>query len=338
MIFNMSEEEWDAVLGGAPEGHLQLRPPRLHAHARAALRAHRHLQLGRRRCSAIPGQANYGAAKGGISGLTKVAARDLGRYGVTVNAICPVAGTRMTVTDAYLKARELRKQQGIVREDRGTGEHRAARSRTTSRRWSSTWRASTPANVNGQFFLCYGSADRARSRSRGRCRRSSSDGVLDARRARRAGARRTRARRASNRTRAPAEGGAERWAAATARARARGRHRRGARHRPRHRRAAGGRGRGRGRERPRRRTSTAAARTSSVADEVVAAITARAAAGRSPTTTASPTSRAAERIIDTAVREFGAHRHPGEQRRHPARPHDLQHDARRSGTRSSPCI
>src|SRR5215813_5068289 len=69
-----------------------------------------------------PGQANYGAAKSAIGGLTKGAARDLGRYGITVNAISPVAGTRMTVTDAYLRARELRKQQGITREDRGTGE------------------------------------------------------------------------------------------------------------------------------------------------------------------------------------------------------------------------
>src|SRR5207253_2826865 len=43
-----------------------------------------------------PGQANYGAAKSAIGGLTKVAARDLGKYGITVNAICPVAGTRMT--------------------------------------------------------------------------------------------------------------------------------------------------------------------------------------------------------------------------------------------------
>ena len=33
------------------------------------------------------GQANYGAAKDGIAGLTRVAARDLGRYGITVNAV-----------------------------------------------------------------------------------------------------------------------------------------------------------------------------------------------------------------------------------------------------------
>jgi NAD(P)-dependent dehydrogenase (short-subunit alcohol dehydrogenase family) len=42
------------------------------------------------------GQANYSAAKAGIVGLTLVAAAELRRYGVTVNAIAPAARTRMT--------------------------------------------------------------------------------------------------------------------------------------------------------------------------------------------------------------------------------------------------
>jgi NAD(P)-dependent dehydrogenase (short-subunit alcohol dehydrogenase family) len=44
------------------------------------------------------GQANYGAAKGGIASLTVIAAMELSRYGVTVNAIAPVAKTRLTAT------------------------------------------------------------------------------------------------------------------------------------------------------------------------------------------------------------------------------------------------
>jgi NAD(P)-dependent dehydrogenase (short-subunit alcohol dehydrogenase family) len=42
------------------------------------------------------GQANYGAAKAGIASFTVIAAAELGRYGVTVNAIAPAALTRMT--------------------------------------------------------------------------------------------------------------------------------------------------------------------------------------------------------------------------------------------------
>ena len=42
------------------------------------------------------GQANYGAAKAGIAALTWILARELGRYGVTANAIAPRARTRMT--------------------------------------------------------------------------------------------------------------------------------------------------------------------------------------------------------------------------------------------------
>jgi NAD(P)-dependent dehydrogenase (short-subunit alcohol dehydrogenase family) len=44
----------------------------------------------------VPGQANYGAAKAGIAALTQVAARELERYGVRVNAIAPMARTRLT--------------------------------------------------------------------------------------------------------------------------------------------------------------------------------------------------------------------------------------------------
>ncbi len=42
-----------------------------------------------------PGQSNYAAAKAGLIGLTKTAAKELGRFGITVNAISPNANTRM---------------------------------------------------------------------------------------------------------------------------------------------------------------------------------------------------------------------------------------------------
>ncbi len=156
MVFNMSEEEWDAVLAVHLKGTFNCV-----RHACTHMREQRYGRIVTFSSGAAlfgnPGQANYGSAKGGISGLTKVAARDLGRYGVTVNAICPVAGTRMTVTDAYLRSRELRKQQGIVREDRGT-ENIEALDPDDVAPMVVYLASEHAANVNGQFFLCYGNA------------------------------------------------------------------------------------------------------------------------------------------------------------------------------------
>jgi NAD(P)-dependent dehydrogenase (short-subunit alcohol dehydrogenase family) len=156
MIFNMSEAEWDAVLAVHLKGTFNCI-----RHACTHMREQRYGRIVSFSSGAAlfgnPGQANYGSAKGGISGLTKVAARDLGRYGVTVNAVCPVAGTRMTVTEAYLRSREIRKSQGIVREDRGTENIEQLDPSDVAP--MVVYLASEHAgNVNGQFFLCYGSA------------------------------------------------------------------------------------------------------------------------------------------------------------------------------------
>ena len=59
-----------------------------------------------------PGQTNYGAAKAGIAAFTLIAADELARYGVTVNAIAPGALTRMTedlgITDESAAAMDPR--------------------------------------------------------------------------------------------------------------------------------------------------------------------------------------------------------------------------------------
>jgi NAD(P)-dependent dehydrogenase (short-subunit alcohol dehydrogenase family) len=101
MLVNTSEEEWDAVIRVHLKGHFA--PLR---HAGAYWRAES--KAGRQRVARVVntssgaglqgsvGQATYSAAKAGIAGLTLVAAQELGRYGVTVNAIAPVARTRMT--------------------------------------------------------------------------------------------------------------------------------------------------------------------------------------------------------------------------------------------------
>lgn len=57
------------------------------------------------------GQANYGAAKAGIHALTRIAAFEFERYGITVNAIAPLAWTRMT--DDLPKGTSLSQQQAM---------------------------------------------------------------------------------------------------------------------------------------------------------------------------------------------------------------------------------
>ena len=59
------------------------------------------------------GQTNYGAAKAGIASFTVIAAMELGRYGVTVNAIAPVALTRMTENLSIAGQQPERRPEGF---------------------------------------------------------------------------------------------------------------------------------------------------------------------------------------------------------------------------------
>jgi NAD(P)-dependent dehydrogenase (short-subunit alcohol dehydrogenase family) len=101
MFANVSEEEWDAVVRVHLRGHF--------ATARwAAAHWRDRAKAGDRVDARIinttsgaglmgsVGQSAYSAAKGGIVSLTLVQAAELGRYGVTANAIAPAARTRMT--------------------------------------------------------------------------------------------------------------------------------------------------------------------------------------------------------------------------------------------------
>jgi NAD(P)-dependent dehydrogenase (short-subunit alcohol dehydrogenase family) len=102
MLFNMSDEDWDLVLKVHLRGHFLL-SRNAAAHWRAAYKASGSPVYGRVVNTASeaflvgsPGQANYAAAKGGITALTLSTARGLGRMGVRANAICPRARTAMT--------------------------------------------------------------------------------------------------------------------------------------------------------------------------------------------------------------------------------------------------
>ncbi len=101
MIVNMTEDEWDAVIRVHLRGTFA---PARHAAAYWRDRAKRGEHNDARIINttsisglyANPGQSNYGAAKAGIAAFTLIAAQELARYGVTVNAIAPGALTRMT--------------------------------------------------------------------------------------------------------------------------------------------------------------------------------------------------------------------------------------------------
>ena len=101
VLVNMTEEDWDSVIHVHLKGHFV---PTRHAAAywRERSKAGEEVRgsiINTSSTSGLlgnPGQSNYGAAKAGIAAFTVIAAQELGRYGVRVNAIAPAARTRMT--------------------------------------------------------------------------------------------------------------------------------------------------------------------------------------------------------------------------------------------------
>ena len=101
MLTNMTEEEWDAVIKVHLKGTFA--PSRWAAAYWRERSKAGETNDARIINTASPsgifgnvGQTNYGAAKAGIASFTVIAGMELARYGVTVNAIAPVARTRMT--------------------------------------------------------------------------------------------------------------------------------------------------------------------------------------------------------------------------------------------------
>jgi NAD(P)-dependent dehydrogenase (short-subunit alcohol dehydrogenase family) len=101
MLFSMSEAEWDAVINVHLKGTFA--PTRFACvYWREQSKAGKPVSgriINTTSVSGIygnPGQTNYGAAKAGIASFTNIAALEMARYGVTVNAVAPVALTRMT--------------------------------------------------------------------------------------------------------------------------------------------------------------------------------------------------------------------------------------------------
>jgi NAD(P)-dependent dehydrogenase (short-subunit alcohol dehydrogenase family) len=101
MLFSMSEEEWDSVVRVHLKGTFA---PSRHAAAYWRDRSKAGYGNDARLINttsvsglyANPGQTNYGSAKAGIACFTQIAAQELHRYGVTVNAVAPGGLTRLT--------------------------------------------------------------------------------------------------------------------------------------------------------------------------------------------------------------------------------------------------
>jgi NAD(P)-dependent dehydrogenase (short-subunit alcohol dehydrogenase family) len=149
MLFNMSDEDWDAVMSVHLRGHFLL-TRNAATYWRAKAKEADGTVYGRIINTSSeaglvgpPGQANYGAAKSGITALTLSAARVLERYGVRANAIAPRARTAMTA-DVFGDSPEL--ADGQI--DPLSPEHVVNLVRFLA----------SPASrdVNGQLFIVYG--------------------------------------------------------------------------------------------------------------------------------------------------------------------------------------
>ena len=100
LIFKMTEDDWDAVMNV----HLRGRVPHDQGRARRYMTAEKYgriVNLSSSSAQGNRGQANYSAAKAGLQGFTKTLAIELGKFGVTANAVAPgFIQTEMTKTTA----------------------------------------------------------------------------------------------------------------------------------------------------------------------------------------------------------------------------------------------
>ena len=153
MIFNMSEQEWDDVIAVHLKGTFTVVK-----HACILFRQQRSGRIitftSESGLVGNSGQANYGAAKSGIAGFTKVVARDMGRYGVTANSIAPRASTRLTAAIPS-SAAEIRVRGGVAL--LSSEEELQDMDPNDIAPFVCYLASDYAANINAQTFLVYGS-------------------------------------------------------------------------------------------------------------------------------------------------------------------------------------
>ncbi|RAY15600.1 short-chain dehydrogenase [Actinomadura craniellae] len=159
MIFNMSEEEWDDVIRVHLKGHFNTIKPAA-AHWRDQRAEDGHFRIINFTSGSglfgAPGQPNYAAAKMGVVGLTYSCANSLARYGVTANAISPVAATRMTASIPG-----DRKKARAVTEDQRAAEN-VAPVVTYIAGTASDWLTGRIIGANGYDVTLYGNPEPVR--------------------------------------------------------------------------------------------------------------------------------------------------------------------------------
>jgi 3-oxoacyl-[acyl-carrier protein] reductase len=112
MIFKMSPEEWDLVIKVDLYGVFNCTRPACIIFREQ--RSGRIINTSSEAGLGNMGQANYSAAKEGVIGFTRTVARDMGKYGVTCNAIRPRAATRITDLPELREAIERAKATGTA--------------------------------------------------------------------------------------------------------------------------------------------------------------------------------------------------------------------------------
>jgi 3-oxoacyl-[acyl-carrier protein] reductase len=160
MIYNTTEEEWDIVIAVHLKGHFACLKPA--AQIFRQQRSGRIVNTSSESALGNMGQGNYAAAKEGITGLTRVAALDLGRYGVTCNGIRPRAGTRLTLNPELLE--QMKKSREMAQEGESSDTAEALGGGIGGDRLKPenvapfvTWLCTDEAaNINGRSFLVGG--------------------------------------------------------------------------------------------------------------------------------------------------------------------------------------
>jgi len=146
MIFNMAEEEWDAVIDVHLNGTFNT-CRHASAHFRERREGGRIINFSSTSAWGSPGQPNYAAAKYGILGLTATLANSMERYGATANAILPYAATRMI--DSTPRAEKIKEETGKLPSELAIGSEGDPANVAPMVVYLATDEAQ---NINGHFF------------------------------------------------------------------------------------------------------------------------------------------------------------------------------------------